>query len=139
MKSKALISCTVTAKLICTFVFTYTKSRFSHYVAQMTFLFSLCNRKLKKPLQPKLTIQIATPGSKAETPKPVPILAAYICDEDDKNLILMHGNYLKPTFEKVVSTITTNYRKIPRFSETKKCCCHLPKIQTKTPNLWEFH
>ena len=65
--------------------------------------FVLSNRKLKKPLQPKLTIQIATPGSKTETPKPVPILAAYICDENDKNLILMHGNYLKPTFEKVVS------------------------------------
>ena len=62
-------------------------------------------RKLNKPLQPKLRIQIATPGDKGEVPKPVPILAAYICDETDKNLILMHGNYLKPTFEKVVSRI----------------------------------
>ena len=29
-KTKALISCVVTAQLICVFVFTYAKSRFSH-------------------------------------------------------------------------------------------------------------
>ena len=34
-KTKALISCTVTAQLICTFVFAYAKSRFSHDAAQM--------------------------------------------------------------------------------------------------------
>ena len=33
-KTKALISFTVTAKLICVFVFVYAKSRFSHYAAQ---------------------------------------------------------------------------------------------------------
>ena len=31
------------------------------------------------------------------------------------------------------------YRKIPKFSETRKHCCNLPKIQTKTPNLMKFH
>ena len=35
MKTKALISFAVTAKLICAFVFTYAKSRASHYVAQL--------------------------------------------------------------------------------------------------------
>ena len=30
-KTKALISCAVTAKLICGFVFAYAKSRFSHF------------------------------------------------------------------------------------------------------------
>ena len=34
-KTKALISCTVTARLICTFVFAYAKSRFSHEAAQI--------------------------------------------------------------------------------------------------------
>ena len=34
-KTKALISFTVTAKLICVFVFAYAKSRFSHDEAQM--------------------------------------------------------------------------------------------------------
>ena len=35
MKTKALISFAVTAKLICAFVFTYAKIRVSHYVAQL--------------------------------------------------------------------------------------------------------
>ena len=34
-KTKALISCTVTAQLICVFVFAYEKSQFSYYEAHM--------------------------------------------------------------------------------------------------------
>ena len=34
-KTKALISCAVTAQLICVFVFAYARSRFSHDAAQM--------------------------------------------------------------------------------------------------------
>ena len=34
-KTKALISCEVTAQLICVFVFAYAKSRFSHNETQM--------------------------------------------------------------------------------------------------------
>ena len=34
-KTKALISCAVTAQLICGFVFAYAKSRFSHDAAQI--------------------------------------------------------------------------------------------------------
>ena len=34
-KTKALISCAVTAQLICAFVFAYAKNRFSHYKAHM--------------------------------------------------------------------------------------------------------
>ena len=30
------------------------------------------------------------------------------------------------------------YRKVPKFSDTRKLCCNLPKIQTKRPNLWVF-
>ena len=40
-KTKALISCTVTAQLICVFVFAYAKSRFSHNEAHIIFSFLL--------------------------------------------------------------------------------------------------
>ena len=30
------------------------------------------------------------------------------------------------------------YRKIPIFSDARKLCCNLPKIQTKRPNLRVF-
>ena len=30
------------------------------------------------------------------------------------------------------------YRKVPKFSDVRKLCCNLPKIQEKTPNLWVF-
>ena len=31
------------------------------------------------------------------------------------------------------------YHKIPKFSDARKHCCNLPKIQTKMLNLREFH
>ena len=31
------------------------------------------------------------------------------------------------------------YCKVPQFSGARKHCCNLPKIQTKKPNLREFH
>ena len=37
-KTKALISCTVTAQLICVFVFAYAKSRFSHIEARISIV-----------------------------------------------------------------------------------------------------
>ena len=30
------------------------------------------------------------------------------------------------------------YHKVPKFSDTRKLCCNLPKIQTKSPNLTVF-
>ena len=30
------------------------------------------------------------------------------------------------------------YRKVPKFSDARKLCYNLPKIQTKRPNLWVF-
>ena len=30
------------------------------------------------------------------------------------------------------------YRKVPKFSDDRKLCCDLPKIQEKRPNLWVF-
>ena len=37
-KTKSLISCAVTAQLICVFVFAYAKSRFSHNEAHFTLI-----------------------------------------------------------------------------------------------------
>ena len=31
------------------------------------------------------------------------------------------------------------YRKVLKFSEARKLCCNLPKIQEKRPNLRVFH
>ena len=31
-----------------------------------------------------------------------------------------------------------NYRKVPKFSDTRNFCCNLPKIQTKRQNLRVF-
>ena len=33
----------------------------------------------------------------------------------------------------------TDYRKVPKFLDTRNFCCNLPKIQTKKPNLREIH
>ena len=51
MKTKALISFVVTAKLICVFVFTYAKSRFSHDAALILinkYADNMRNKKIKK-------------------------------------------------------------------------------------------
>ena len=53
-KTKALISCTVTAQLICVFVFSYAKTRFSHNAAHMASETSLVARGCEfnpRPLQ----------------------------------------------------------------------------------------
>ena len=36
-------------------------------------------------------------------------------------------------------TLPAVYRKVPKFSDARKLCCNLPKIQTKRPNLRVFH
>ena len=33
---------------------------------------------------------------------------------------------------------SNEYRKVPKFSDARKFCCNLPKIQTKRPNLRVF-
>ena len=45
-------------------------------------------------------------------------------------------NYWKRFLDKV--RIIT-YRKVPKFLDTRKLCCNLPKTQTKLPNLSVFH
>ena len=33
----------------------------------------------------------------------------------------------------------THTRKVPKFSDARKLCCNLPKIQTNRPNIRVFH
>ena len=40
---------------------------------------------------------------------------------------------------RLVCVTNSEYRKVPKFSDARKLCCNLPKIQTKRPNLWVFH
>ena len=35
-------------------------------------------------------------------------------------------------------TLVVKYRNVPKFSDTRKLCCNLPKIQIKRPNLRGF-
>jgi hypothetical protein len=67
----------------------------------MKLHFFFLNRRLKKPLKPKVILQVSTPGSKDSVPTPIPILGAQICYQD---ILIVHGNFIKPTFEKVVCT-----------------------------------
>ena len=66
---------------------------------------------MKKPLKPKVTVQIATDA--AEMPLPTPLLGAYFAADIESTLTFAYGNFMKPSFEKAVSlkrkqtTITT--------------------------------
>ena len=48
-----------------------------------------------------MLLQVTTPGNKEISPTPIPILAAQITDHE---ILIVHGNFIKPTFEKVVSS-----------------------------------
>ena len=39
----------------------------------------------------------------------------------------------------MTTKITDQYRNVPKFSDARKLCSNLPKIQTKEPNLRVFH
>ena len=56
MKTKALISWVVTAQLICTFVFTFAKSRFSHDRAHNYVLAHDIYKRVLIPADPKTKI-----------------------------------------------------------------------------------
>ncbi|GFU88020.1 WD repeat-containing protein 43 [Trichonephila clavipes] len=59
------------------------------------------NEKLKKPLSPKITIQIASKGNNnSKKPYPVPIIAANISEGLDFCLIV-YGSFLTPVFERI--------------------------------------
>ena len=37
-----------------------------------------------------------------------------------------------------IAGVSARYRKVPKSLDRRKLCCNLPKIQTKTPNLWVY-
>ena len=39
----------------------------------------------------------------------------------------------------LLSVPEKDYRKVPKFSDARKLCCNLPKIQTKRPKLKVFY
>ena len=66
-KTKALISCTVTAQLICVFVFAYAKTRFSHNEAHiLTTLEKLFQILYGASMRLGLKISINGPGHISE-------------------------------------------------------------------------
>ncbi|KAI0215238.1 WD repeat-containing protein 43 [Lamellibrachia satsuma] len=54
------------------------------------------NGRCKKPLKPCVVVQIATEGNNGDVPRQIPVLAASGCGD---NVLLVHGHFLKPTFE----------------------------------------
>ena len=59
------------------------------------------SRRVKKPLKPKVTIQIATDA--ADITLPIPLLGACFSPDIESTLMFAYGNFLKPSFEKTVS------------------------------------
>ncbi|KAK6177405.1 hypothetical protein SNE40_015512 [Patella caerulea] len=59
------------------------------------------NGRMKKPLKPRIHAQIASSNQNDAVPELVPILAAHICEDLDNSLLIAHGSFLKPTFEKL--------------------------------------
>ena len=85
MKTKALISCAVTAQLICVFVFAYAKSRFSHDEAQIRMDFS----PFQKKKDPKPTVTTLSSGKPSQEPHEVDSVppAAFQVDESVQSLV----------------------------------------------------
>ena len=64
MKTKALISCAVTAQLICVFVFAYTKIRFSHDTAHFSvYMFPVPEDKSGQQVVDSLQRQVEQLGA----------------------------------------------------------------------------
>ena len=49
--------------------------------------------------------------------------------------MLRHGSFESVT---ICNHKCCFYRKVPKFSDARKLCCNLPKIQTKRPNFRVF-
>ncbi|ELT88135.1 hypothetical protein CAPTEDRAFT_102327 [Capitella teleta] len=56
------------------------------------------NGRAKKPLTPKISIQVATEDA---VPAPIPILAAAVLSDGSQAIMIAHGSALKPTLEKI--------------------------------------
>jgi len=61
------------------------------------------NGRLKKPLQPKYVVEVATSASRpGEVPRPLAIIAAVLMGESDgTSLVVVYEDFLRPVFEKL--------------------------------------
>lgn len=57
------------------------------------------NGHVKKPVNPKTTLQLATPGTKDATPEPVPIICARFAESSEPSILIAYGSPMKPQFE----------------------------------------
>ena len=58
---------------------------------------------MKKPLKPKVIIQVVT--DTPDVPLPIPVLGAFSTADIESTVVFAYGNFMKPTFEKAVSNI----------------------------------
>ena len=75
-------------------------------------------RRVKKPLKPKVTVQVAT-----EMPLPIPLLGAYFSADIESTLMFAYGNFMKPSFEKAVSLKKKKNNNYNKFYVFSKFCC----------------
>ena len=69
------------------------------------------------------------------------IRALCILSEMYNDMFIFPGSLKSASNYDVMATVlcfSGKYCKVPKFSDTKKLCCNLPKIQTKRPNLRVF-
>ena len=59
----------------------------------------------------------------------------YLQIDDDVQHLYFPQDHIKDTD---VNRSVLAYRKVPKFSDARKLCCSLPKIQVKRPNLRVF-
>ena len=53
-----------------------------------------------EPLKPRRSLEVASSGKLAS----LPILAAYVTDDDDAQVYIVYGSLIKPAVEKIVRT-----------------------------------
>ena len=135
-----LISFAVTAKLIRVFVSAYAKSRFSYDAVHIILsLNSEVLRQIGRSQQIQIRLCLffrrTVYSRSAFLPSWLHLLTAFC-------------NFPRPFFSSFQTIITflgmsgfweRIYRKVPKFSDARRLCCNLPKIQTKRPNLRVFH
>ncbi|XP_014663435.1 PREDICTED: WD repeat-containing protein 43-like [Priapulus caudatus] len=66
------------------------------------------NGRCKKPLQPKLTLHIATSGDSGETPKPISVIGVHLLNDRQQNILIVYGDFTRPKFERLPYSTTEN-------------------------------
>ena len=62
-----------------------------------------------------------------------------VLNEEQKEMLQMLVDPTAKFFEVLFEHCPEiTYRKVPKFSDARKLCCNLPKIQTKKPNIKVF-